>query len=94
MTSASWCWPHALRGDSRKLFTHPVAFRIQGFDAVVAVYVAHTLAHQVSASALQPEPINVELLGSLGVADPYPAWQEAAHQLVSRAAAEVSRAGG
>ena len=65
----------------------------QGFDAVVAVYVANTLAHHVSASALRPEPMNAELLGSLGVADRYPTWQEAAQQLVSRAA-ELSRAGG
>jgi hypothetical protein len=65
----------------------------QGFDAVVAVCVANTLAHPVSASALRPESMNVELLESLDVADRYPAWQEAAQPLVSRAT-EVSHAGG
>lgn len=65
----------------------------QGFDAVAAVYVANTLAHQVSPSSLPAEPIDLALLEHLGVADRYPAWQETAQQLGSTAAA-LSHTGG
>lgn len=63
----------------------------QNFDAVAAVHVANTLAHQANPSSLPFEPVNEALLESLGVADRYPAWLEAAQQLGSRAS-EVSHA--
>jgi len=64
----------------------------QEFDAVAAVYVANTLAHQVSPPSLPFEPMDQALLESLGLADRYRAWQEAAQEIGSRAS-ELSHVG-
>jgi HD-like signal output (HDOD) protein len=64
----------------------------QQFDVVAAVYVADMLAHQVRPHSVPCEPMDEAFLKSLGVADRYPAWLEAAQQLSSHAS-EVSHAG-
>lgn len=65
----------------------------QEFDAVAAVYVANILAHRANPSSLPFEPVDASLLQKLGVADRYPAWQDAAQELGSKAS-EVSHANG
>jgi HD-like signal output (HDOD) protein len=64
----------------------------QEFDAVAAVYVANILTHKVSPSSLPFEPMDLALLESLGVADRYAAWQDAAQEIASTAS-ELSHVG-
>jgi len=65
------------------------------FDPLAAVYLANLLAHQAVRSPEEPpsDAVNQELLESLGVADRYPAWQQASQQLAAESL-EASRARG
>ena len=57
------------------------------FDTLAAVYVANLLAHQALVSPDEPsfDPVNQELIQSLGMAERYPAWQQASQQLATEA---------